>query len=346
MDKADSAAVLIVDDEPEICRLVADVLSDCGCACDTCTNPRQAMALLCERRYSVLVTDILMPKVTGLDLLVHVRRRARDCKVILLTGRSCRETLAQALVLGAFDYLEKPFRPDELIECVQRAIRAADDPMLPLKAAAAMELRAESVQACFDSVRALVRAVEAKDPYTRSHSEHVARYAVGMAQGLGLSSSEIDSVRVASLLHDVGKIGVPDRVLTKPGPLTNEEFEVIRRHPEIGSDILADITLFGDEANVVRHHHERWDGLGYPDGLAGRTIPLHSRIITVADSVDAILMARSYKAGRPLPRALEELQRCAGTQFDPDVVAVAQTWFRDNAGTLSVGYSVPETAAL
>jgi putative nucleotidyltransferase with HDIG domain len=185
-------------------------------------------------------------------------------------------------------------------------------------------------QASLDSVTALVRAVEAKDPYTRRHSEQVAHYTVHFARAMNLPHEIVESARVAALLHDIGKIGVPDRILTKTGPLTDNEFEQIRRHPALGSDILSSITVFGREAQLVRHHHERWDGKGYPDGLVGEESPLASRIIQVSDSIDAMLMERTYKAGCPVQQMLGELIRCAGKQFDPRIAALALQWCSAN----------------
>jgi putative nucleotidyltransferase with HDIG domain len=206
-------------------------------------------------------------------------------------------------------------------------------------------LSSQATQASLDSVKALVRAVEAKDPYTRRHSEQVAHYAVSIATAMGLSGPALESTRIAALLHDIGKIGVPDHILIKPGALTDEEFQYIRRHPALGSDILASITLFGKEAKLVRHHHERWDGKGYPDGLTGEETPLVSRIIQVADCIDAMLMERTYKKGYPVDTMLGELVRCAGTQFDPKIAAAALAWCQSHReGLFLPGKSlVPES---
>ncbi|MFP4054942.1 MAG: HD-GYP domain-containing protein [Phycisphaerae bacterium] len=179
-------------------------------------------------------------------------------------------------------------------------------------------------------MRALVKAVEAKDPCTCRHSEHVAHYAVALWDHLAFDPARRESIRTASLLHDIGKIGIADRILTKPGRLTDKEFVHIRRHPAIGSEILENIAMFSAEARLIRHHHERWDGLGYPDGLRGEQIPLGARIIAIADALDAMLMRRSYKDPFSIPRAIEELQAGAGTQFDPHLAEVAVLWVRAN----------------
>ena len=187
-----------------------------------------------------------------------------------------------------------------------------------------------SRRASLEGVRALVRAVEAKDPYTRRHSEQVTHYTVHLSRAMGAGIDQVEGFRVAALLHDVGKIGVPDAILTKTGPLAPEEFEYVRRHPAVGADILSHVTVFSTESHVVRHHHEWWDGTGYPDGLAGDEAPLGARIIHVADSIDAMLMDRSYKLAYPIAKMLDELARCAGSQFDPDVAVRALQWCRQN----------------
>jgi len=321
--------ILIVDDEPQVCHLIQEELAEHGFSCQIVTEPLQAKDLLDTQQFGLLIADIAMPRVGGLDLLAYVRQCLPACRVILITGVSTREYLAQAILLGAYDYIEKPFKMKELAETVSRAFSdEAGTASLPARAAEAMEYATHAKLASLESIRALARAGEAKDPHTWRHSEQVTHYAVNLARELSLSEAEVECIRVASLLHDVGKIGVPDSILTKPGPLTDQEFEFIRRHPALGADILANITVFGQEAHLVRYHHERWDGKGYPEGLAGEKIPLGSRIIQVADCMDAMLMDRVYKRGYPVERMLAELERCAGTQFDPKVATAAASWAR------------------
>jgi putative nucleotidyltransferase with HDIG domain len=329
------AKILVVDDEPQICSAICHRLVAHGFNCQTSSDPQCAKEVLATGQFDVLIADVAMPVVSGLDLLVHAKRNTPDCKVILITGKSNREFLAQALILGAFEYLEKPFNMDELVATVTRSVRNESKiPELPFRAADAIRSDSPAKRASLDSVWALIRAVEAKDPCTREHSEHVSHYAVALGTALGLTPIELESLRVAALLHDVGKIGTPDRILTKAGKLTAEEFEYIRRHPALGADILANITVFGREAELVRHHHERWDGTGYPDGLTGEEIPLASRIMCVADCMDAMLMERTYRECYPVEKMLGELERCAGTQFDPKIAAVAVQWCRRNPDKL------------
>ena len=333
MASASAATVLVVDDEEPILRLFCDELSAAGFNCLGTESLLVAQQWVDTQSPDLVVSDICMPDGNGLDLLAHVRKSLPDCKVILVTGNSQREYISQALLLGAFDYLEKPVDLEELAGVARRALRKDASP-LHTRAAAAMEAGTQAKRAALDSVRALARAVEAKDPYTRRHSDQVAHYAVNLAQAMGLPQATIQSIQTAALLHDVGKIGVPDHILTKSGPLSGQEFEYIRRHPALGADILANITVFGEEAQLVRHHHERWDGKGYPDSLAGEASPLGARIIQVGDCIDAMLMERTYKSGYSPQKMIGELSRCAGTQFDPNIAAVAAQWCTTHPGEL------------
>jgi len=325
--RADPKKVLIADDEPKICLLIGDELSKRGFDCHGVSSGTEARELLEAERYDLLIADVTMSEVTGLELLVLARRLTPPCTVVLTTGLSCREYLAQALMLGAFDYVEKPFDMDDLVETARSAVRCgAKDPQLPMRAAAVMEVTGQVERASMGSLLALVRAAEAKDPHTRRHNEHVAQYSAGLAEAAGVPRKMRQSLGAAALLHDIGNIGVPDHILTKPGRLSDEEFEFIRRHPALGADILSKITLFGREATAVRHHHENWDGSGYPDGLMAEEIPLAARIIRVADSMDAMLTDRSHRDGYETDRMLGELRCCAGRQFDPEIASAAVTW--------------------
>ena len=325
--QSDQANILVVDDEPGICAMIRAGLTRSGLHCVTVTESRLAKDLLDRQAFAVMVTDIAMPEMSGLDLLAHVRQRSPSCRVILISGLSATQCLADALTLGAYDFIQKPFDIGDLTRAIERAARS-DSPaeFLPIRAARAMAMEDEVKQASLDSIRALVHAVEAKDPYTRRHSEQVTHYAVNLAQHLGACAETIQSVRVAALLHDVGKIGIPDGILTKTGRLTDEEFAQIRCHPTIGAEILKHISMFAEESRLVLCHHERWDGTGYPNGLAGEEIPFGARIINTADAMDAMLMQRTYKQAFSVEKVLDELRSCAGSHFDPDVASAAIDW--------------------
>ena len=174
-----------------------------------------------------------------------------------------------------------------------------------------------------ESTRAMVAAVDARDPYTRVHSVSVAAYAVAIGRRMGLSAAAVESLHKAALLHDVGKIGVPDAILTKPGPLTADEFNTVKRHPEIAVEILGHLSVLADQLPLILHHHERFDGRGYPSGLVGEGIPLGARILAVADALDTMLSQRSYKPAYHVDQVRAELIACSGRQFDPAVIQAA-----------------------
>ncbi|MFW6133446.1 MAG: HD domain-containing phosphohydrolase [Planctomycetota bacterium] len=327
--------VLIADDEPGIRRLICQGLSQRNFHTHAVEDVASALSFLASHRVDALVADIALPDGTGLDLAQAACQHQPNCPVVLITGRHQRDYLIQALLLGAYDYIEKPFDPDELGETLTEAISQTRRPTrLCQRAAEALELRTRSREAALQSVRALARAVEAKDPFTRRHSDHVAHYATALAGELALDAAGVESIRVAALLHDVGKIGVPDHILTKPAGLTEEEFAHIRRHPDLGAEIVSGVRAFHVEAELVRRHHERWDGRGYPDGWVADRVPLGARIIGVADAMDAILMPRTYKPGMSRQYMGDELVAGAGSQFDPDVAEAAAAWARANPDRL------------
>jgi response regulator RpfG family c-di-GMP phosphodiesterase len=325
------AKVLVVDDEPQVCALIHDGLAGSGLDSKTLSDPVDALEQARSGRFRVIITDVSMPTVNGLDILSQARRALPSCRVILITGVSNTRFLADALRLGAYDYFQKPFEMDKLIDSVDRALK--DDGAsqgLTMRAARAIQQEDLHDMASLETISALVHAVEAKDPYTRRHSEQVTFYAASLAEYARLSPPMVESIRVASLLHDVGKIGVPDSILTKPGALSDEEFAEIQKHPAIGQKIVEKVSMLVCETQLIRHHHERWDGRGYPDGLAGEEIPIGARIINLADSIDAMLMLRTYKKPYSIEEMMEELRRCAGSQFDPKLARSAHQWCLEN----------------
>ena len=323
------AQILVVDDEPHVCGVIEDALKSEGFDCTGVTQPRTAQEMVSRGGFSILITDMSMPQTTGLELLEQARRNDPGCKVIIITGFASEDSLAGALQGGAYDFFEKPLELSQLVQSVRDALSGELSP-LTARAARAIHNDAQQRQVHLESIRALAQAVEAKDPYTRRHSDQVAHYAVHLATAASLPAETIESIRVAALLHDVGKIGIPDHILTKPGKLTDHEFTYIKRHPVLGWQILENITLFSSEADLVRHHHENWDGSGYPDNLAGQDIPLGSRVINVADSMDAMLMKRTYKEAYSVAKMLAELERGKGRQFEPALADLAIKWCRQH----------------
>ncbi len=327
-----TAGIVIVEPDTQGARALQATLEAASISSKRVATPQAALALLAHRPADLLLAK-LQPEQMFADLPALARKIRPGIKVILLLAQPDCSQIELAISQKAFDVLTTPVTNELVLQAVREALDSSSR-RLPARAAKALADLGQVRQAAIESVTALVKAVEAKDPYTRRHSEHVAYYAVRLAAELGLDADHIESVRTAALLHDVGKIGVPDHILVKAGRLSQAEFEQVRRHPVLGSEILAKITLFRDEATLVRHHHERWDGKGYPDGLVGDQTPLSARVILIADCLDAMLMERTYKNAYSVDKVLGELSRCEGTQFDPALADLALRWCRWNPSRL------------
>jgi len=300
-------------------ELRADVVAVC--------EVRRAKKLLEAHSFDVLVVDLSQLGSHLLELLRHARRASPACKIILISGVSYHREIGEAFALGASDYLQRPVAPPDLHAAISRVMEAdGAERSRRAREELGLQLHCEQRRAALEGIQALVCAVEARDPCTQNHSTNVARYASHLAKRLDLPADKAEPICVAALVHDVGKIGIPDSILTAPGELTQEQFECVRRHPGLGEYIVRNLSGFDAEARIVRHHHENWDGSGYPDGLSGRDIPLGSRLIRIADAIDAMLTRRSYRTAYPVDNMLDELRRCPGREFDPKLAAVALEW--------------------
>ncbi len=322
---------LVVDDDDQVRRTLLRILGALGLACREARSGQEALDLLTEHgEAALLVSDINMPEMDGITLLKAVKRRYPDTAVIMLTGVSDVSTAVECLQQGAMDYLSKPVLVEEVRA---RAHQALDRRGLILEnrflqqsyqerlegQVRALDLKAK--EQFVGQIQMAVRMLEKKDVYTRGHSSRVATYAVKTAVQLGYTGAMLDEFQLGGELHDIGKIGTRDAVLNKPSALTAEEFEEIKRHTVEGEEILEPLRLEHPIVmQIVRWHHERMDGSGFPDGLAGDAIPEAARIICVVDAFDAMTTTRAYRASHTLEHAMEELSRCAGPQFDPRVV--------------------------
>jgi response regulator RpfG family c-di-GMP phosphodiesterase len=316
--------VLVVDDEPAVCRIVERVLGGAGHAVVTVNTVAAALDRLAEHPFDVVLTDLRLPGPSGLDLLVEVRSRAPDTRLILMTGHGDLSTAAAAIDTGVDQLIPKPFDNADLLARVESSLARARARRQDRREREVLEARlrqrdTESKIWILRAAHALAHAVEAKDPYTAGHARRVTGYAMTLAEQTG--GVDLLSFRLAGDLHDVGKIGVPDSVLGKPERLTRREFDQVRKHPVIGARILKPLIDDPLVIGVVRHHHERWDGLGYPDGLKAEAIPFPARVLAVADTLDAMTSLRAYRDGMPWETAVAVIRDCAGTQFDPAVVA-------------------------
>ncbi|HOJ13788.1 MAG TPA: response regulator [Deltaproteobacteria bacterium] len=459
--------VLIVDDDQGIRQTIRSIVEDLGYACDTAPDGQEALGLVESRRYLCVFTDIMMPRMTGLELIKKIKARDISIPIIVITGYASLEIAIDAMKCGASDFLPKPFKMSQiqiLLNKMRRektileenrrfsdtlqlyriidnlkgqledkareisSLKAISEKIVSLKGIrdlvgaivdvskqlignsevkfypvrglpepsrdngpmpelqvpdellagkivrvdnsfldgerhfqtlfpltiegqvfGALDVRTETLldeeaetkilyllnrsaermenvalyeglyENILSTLRSMAKILDARDPHTSQHSTRVTNFSIAIANALGLSAEERDVLYIASSLHDIGKVGIPDSILLKPDRLTEEEFTIIRKHPDIGADILKQLPPMYRETEIIRHHHERYDGKGYPAGIGDNEIPLLSRIITIADAYDAMTSDRPYRKGLAVGMAVEEITRCAGSQFDPEL---------------------------
>jgi len=318
------ASILIVDDEETVRRLLHQALSREGYLCQEAASVQQAVNKLRNNAVSLVILDIRMPGKSGIELLPEIKASYPDTAVIMATANTDINIAIQCMKQGAYDYITKPFDLDDIMLHVDRALEKRRLALqikeyqqhLEEKVAA----QAEKIRASFlSAITALAYALEAKDKYTSGHSQRVADISVAIAKVMNLPQELIDKIRLAGLLHDIGKIGVMEAILNKPGRLTDEEFQHIHKHSETGEHILAPIADGEGILRLVRSHHERYNGAGYPDGLKDTEIELGARILAVADAYEAMTSERPYRKAMSDETAIAEIERGKGTQFDPEV---------------------------
>lgn len=357
MDPSSSPAVepiLIVDDEPDVRQVLSQSLRKYGFHCLTAGDAMEAITHLAAAPVGVMLTDIRMPRVSGLQLLELVRGEYPDLAVIIATASDERETAVQALRLGAYDYIVKPFNLEEVYFSVCRALekrrlsielRAYQEELERKVAARTKELRdkhLELEQMVLSVIEAIATTLEVRDEYTAHHSYRVATVSVWLAAHLGLSDEEVEHIRIAALLHDIGKIGIRERVLHKEGRLTAEEMDHIKTHPIIAEQILKPLEHLRYLIPSIKHEHEAYDGSGYPDGLAGEDIPLPARIIAIADAYDALTSDRPYRAALSHLEATRIIREGAGRIWDPTLISL----FEEIAGGIPTDFSLTSRSVL
>jgi putative two-component system response regulator len=305
--------VLVIDDEDIVRMLVMEILDSAGYTVTGADSAERALTLLEKSDFDLIVSDVVMPGLSGLELLELVRERRASLPVVLVTGAGTYDTLSQALTRGAAGLVTKPFSHAQLqaavADALERATRSRE------------ELRERLLAPTLAS--ALANAIEARDSYLHGHCERLAALAVRIAELSGLSPQAVETIRLGAILHDIGKIGIPDRVLLKPGPLDAEERLIVETHPEIGDKLLEPLDLLAAARPIVRHHHERWDGAGYPDGLADGAIPLGARIVAVADSIEVMSSRQLYRSPLSPAEIVQELKDGREGQWDPAIVDLA-----------------------
>ena len=326
--------ILIVDDEDMICRVLVRRLSAEGYVCTTAHNGKEALSYTYKNPFSLIISDINMPEMDGLELLKRVKTMNPSMMVIMVTAYPEIDMAVEAMRLGAYDFIIKPADLDLVVLSVKRALEKKRleeeleayhknlEKLVEEKTAGLRQAYRILKKVHLDSVKVLVEAIDAKDPYTRGHSDRVKRMSLKIALRLGFNEEKLEILEYGSLLHDIGKIGIRDQVLQKPGVLNSEEYEYIQEHPLIGVKILEGIEFFKDKIPMIHHHHEHFDGSGYPDGLVGEAIPLEARIITIPDAFDAMTSVRPHRGAMPLQHVLAELEKGKGKHFDPKILEI------------------------
>lgn len=330
--------ILVVDDELSVREILAEGLEAFGFETEMAADADEAMAILEKERFHLLLTDIDMPGRTGIDLMGDAKKLFPDLDVIMVTGVVDAKTAIRAIREGAADYLTKPFNLEEVQIVVDRTFEKRRliaenrsyqehlEDLVELRTAEVVEKHGEierlygELQDSYESsLQALVTALDFRDNETQGHSYRVVQYAVMVAKVMGIGEPDLTWIRRGAILHDVGKIGIPDAILKKPGKLDPEEWEVMKRHPEMGYRMLEHIRFLEPALDIVLSHQERFDGSGYPRGLKGEEIPQGARVFAVVDTFDAMTSDRPYRKALSIDDACNEIKEWSGRQFDPAV---------------------------
>ncbi|MBI4845958.1 MAG: response regulator [Candidatus Omnitrophica bacterium] len=300
--------ILLIDDDPKVLDNFSEVLVKEGYQVIKTHNWHDASEYLKLHKFNIVITDVCLQDISYKAMIEAIKQSNKYSFIITTSGFSDIELAMESVKLGAEDYITKPFNPSDFVISMRRLVEK-------------QHVQSETTQ-LFDTIKVLAMALDARDAYTQGHCEQVTEYSVWMAHELGLSKIEIDNIHEAGLLHDIGKIGIPDAVLLKPGRLTKEEYEIIKQHPQIGKKILDPVDRLADVVPLIYYHHERFDGHGYPVGLKGKDIPLGARILAVADSYQAMTSDRPYRKALDQKIAIRELEINRNKQFDTEVVDV------------------------
>lgn len=322
---------LIVDDDPDVRRVHGALLRSLGCSVAEAATGEIALSLLQAERFELMICDVWMPGLSGDEVVTQAMAMDEDLAIVMLSGDSHAVTATRALTRGAVDYLVKPVERPELKDAITRALRRRllrrEQRRVEWLIREEVELKTAELAAERSILRGLtvriaetlIGAMEAKDVYLRGHSQRVADLSASIADEMKLHADEIEAIRLAARLHDVGKIGIREEVLNKPDVLTPAEYEHVKDHVRLGMEILAPLHHLGRVLTFVAEHHERFDGSGYPRGLHGEQITLGGRILCAADSYDAITSRRAYRGGLEPAEALEYMAGLSGTLLDPQV---------------------------
>ena len=316
--------IIVVDDEPGILDSLSIFLKRSGYEFTGVTDPLEAIEKVKNEHFDLMLLDFIMTPIHGDKVVEEIRKFNKELYILLLTGHKDLapplETIKRLDIQG---YCEKSDKFDQLLLLVESGIKAIEQMYTIKKINAELKDTNEKLEKAYlETVETLRYTVEAKDTYTRGHSDRVSEYSVLIGKYLGLSEDDLHKLKVGGLFHDIGKIGVPDSILLKTAKLTDDEYSEIKNHPSIGAHILSNASIFQDIIPIVKHHHERYDGRGYPGKLVGEDIPYLARIAAIADSFDAMTSKRTYRDSLPLDIVIGEFEKNKGTQFDPKIADV------------------------
>lgn len=316
--------IIVVDDEEGIIDSLSIFLKRSGYEFTGVTDPMEAIEKVKNEHFDLMLLDFIMTPIHGDQVVEEIRKFNKELYILLLTGHKDLapplETIRRLDIQG---YCEKSDKFDQLLLLVESGIKAISQMNVIKDMNNKLQDTYEQLERAYmESIQTLRYTVEAKDSYTRGHSDRVSEFSVLIGKYLGLSEEEIKTLRIGGLFHDIGKIGVPDSILLKDGKLTDDEYSEIKNHPTIGAHILSTATIFQNIIPIVKHHHEKYDGFGYPGKLKGEEIPYFARIAAVADTFDAMTSKRTYRDALPLDVVISEITRCKGTQFDPKIADV------------------------
>lgn len=316
--------IIVVDDEMGIIDSLSIFLKRSGYEFTGVTDPLEAIERVKNEHFDLMLLDFIMTPIHGDQVVEEIRKFNKELYILLLTGHKDLapplETIRRLDIQG---YCEKSDKFDQLLLLIESGIKAISQMNLIKEINTELKDTYEKLERSYmESIQTVRYTVEAKDSYTRGHSDRVSEYSVLIGKYMGLSEEELKNLRIGGLFHDVGKIGVPDSILLKTEKLTDDEYSEIKNHPTIGAHILSTATIFQDLIPIVKHHHEKYDGTGYPAKLKGEDIPFFARIAAVADTFDAMTSKRTYRDALPLDVVKAEFERCKGTQFDPKVADV------------------------
>ena len=319
--------VLLAEDNRTIQTILMEGLGGAGYKVELAANGQEAIHLIDKDRPNLVITDIEMPVMNGMELTraIRARQELATLPIVVMSGHQDKKVMREMFALGVSSYIVKPFNIEQLLMTAERMLEHQHQLLLLER----QRLKAER-EAVLASIASLAEALEARDVYTRGHSDAVASISVQIGARLGLDDKKLHDLELGGKLHDIGKIGIPDHVLHKPGRLNEEEWGIIKSHPLVGYRIMSQAPPLKRLLDMVKHHHERFDGKGYPDGLSGEDIPLEARAMAVADTFHALISDRPYREGMNKPQAIEVIKEVSGTQLCPKCVNAFLDWVKND----------------